>query len=352
MYIYRNLLIGMVVCITILSLYQLILARHHIYQQTHSFGGIQETFTLFSNPASEYQSITSSYSDSVKVSNATNTNLPLQEYCIKSSYHSARSGYYVSKEMLTWVLSRGCRYIDLEIHLQNNAPVVTFSNASNQILLHDMLSVLMIHGFSGPSPNPKDPLLLNLRIIKDDTNSIYQLVGMVIQNVLDARLYRGKVTGQTNLGEVKEKIILCCDQSMDPDFLNLQHYTNCETETHLENSSCYALSKFINIQSGSDILQTMSASGINSMCIVHPPIITTDGISDIQTWKIVEPDENNTTINTKTMPLIKNYGIQIVTNMYYVADGQIKQYETFFDEQGVAFVPFSIALPYAKKHSE
>ena len=43
------------------------------------------------------------------------SDLPLKEYCIKASYNSAVSGNYVNKNMLKHVLSRGCRFLDLEI---------------------------------------------------------------------------------------------------------------------------------------------------------------------------------------------------------------------------------------------
>lgn len=346
--VYRKIAIACIILLSIFALYKL----HVKHQQLQTIRNTPrnkplENFTIFSNPSSEYQSMISNYSSGVQISTTSNTKLPLKEYCIKSSFHSARSGYYVSTDVLKWVLSRGCRYIDLEVHLDDNAPVVTFDNASNKVLLSDMLSVIAINGFSGPSPNPNDPLFVNLRIIKDDFNSIYNLVGMTIQNVLGTRLYAGNVTGDTTLGDVMGKIVLCCDQIMNPDFLNLHYYTGCQSQ--YESDSCYALSKFTNIQSGSDILEIFKASTLNGM-LINPPIVTTSGISNVNSWKIVEPDDNYMTTNTKSLSFISNYGAQIIPNMFYVTDGQIKHYETFFDQQGTAFVPFSIAIPYAKTY--
>ena len=42
--------------------------------------------------------------------------LPLREYCIKASYNSAYSGSTISDKMVKYVLSRGCRFLDLQIH--------------------------------------------------------------------------------------------------------------------------------------------------------------------------------------------------------------------------------------------
>ena len=44
------------------------------------------------------------------------TDLPLKEYCIKSSYNSAVSGDFVSQDMIKNVLARGCRFIDLDVN--------------------------------------------------------------------------------------------------------------------------------------------------------------------------------------------------------------------------------------------
>ena len=43
------------------------------------------------------------------------TNMPLHEYCIKSSYNSACSGDYVSANMVKEVIKRGCRFLDFEV---------------------------------------------------------------------------------------------------------------------------------------------------------------------------------------------------------------------------------------------
>ena len=40
------------------------------------------------------------------------THLPLSQYVIKASYNSALTGNYVNKDMIKYILSRGCRFLD------------------------------------------------------------------------------------------------------------------------------------------------------------------------------------------------------------------------------------------------
>ena len=55
-------------------------------------------------------------------------NMPLKEYCVKASYNSAVSGKSVNKNMIKYVLNRGCRFLDFEVfYIKSNdnfVPVV------------------------------------------------------------------------------------------------------------------------------------------------------------------------------------------------------------------------------------
>lgn len=377
MNIYRKFGIALVIFITLVVLYKLAERRkeiqitsiiqnnqnqtqnHNHHNHNESDKHEKESFTVFSTPTSEYLNVSSKYSNSMPITSATNINLPLKEFIIKASYNSPRSGYYVSNDMLKFVLSRGCRFLDIEVHGSNNggatvdAPVVTFQGASNQILFSDVLRTIVEYGFAGPSPNPQDPLFLNIRIYKESVgNGIYNLIGMAIQNVLGNRLYVGKVDGNTILGDIMGKLILVCDQSIDPEFLQLTNYSGCASAND-NNPQCYSLSKYVNVQSGSDVLRTISASILNGM-LTNPPHMTSSSsgaLSDVIFWRYVVPDDPESVMNSKMFPFILNYGAQIISYKFYRPDGHMTTYETFFKDQRTAFVPFSVAIPYAQKHT-
>ena len=134
-------------------------------------------------------------------SSTNKVDLPLREYCIKSSYNSALSGNYVSTDMIKYVLGRGCRFLDFEIFYINNNPCVAYSadptfvtiTSKNFITLNEALKTVIINGFSGPSPNANDPLFIHFRI-KCQNPEIFNKIGMCVNNYLSSRLYDEKVT--------------------------------------------------------------------------------------------------------------------------------------------------------------
>lgn len=358
-------------------------------------------------PAEECQNLKSLYVDGVTLTSMVNTNLntnlPINNYCIKASYNSACSGYNVSTDALAWVISRGCRYLDLEVHSmidadKNVTPIIKFANASNYISFSDALNTIASNAFTSPnSPNSNDPLFLNLRIFQDKSPTIYYLVSISIQNILGTFLFKGPVTGKTLFSVLKGKIVLSCDKTINPDFLNISNYPGCSaqgnqsnqpqssqmsqsqtqqisvagqklqniqstTNNSSNNKTCYDLANLINIQSGDDVLAVFSNSSIATLAKTPPSMIDISGsvIKDIsgsgalinmQSWRIVNPDNPNAYTNTNSFQLFVDYGIQIVTNKFYKIDRQISLNETFFNTQKSAFVPLSVAISYASNPS-
>jgi Phosphatidylinositol-specific phospholipase C, X domain len=192
------------------------------------------------SPADEQMNLASLY-DPVTLQSTTIIHLPIQNYCIKASYNSACSGYNVSTNTLVWILSRGCRYLDFEVHAitdadKNTLIIVKFVNSSNFILLSDVLSTIMNHAFQNTSPNPQDPLFLNLRIYQDNNPLTYSLISMSIQNIIGPKLFKGPVSGNTFFYLLRNKIVLSCDQTINPHFLDLMYYPGC-TENDISNST-------------------------------------------------------------------------------------------------------------------
>ena len=147
-------------------------------------------------------------------------NLPINQFVIKSSYNSCCSGeksHFISPEMLIYTLSRGCRFIDLEISnivsdpkSKTGTPYVVYPDYDATVpidvnkccTLDSILKTLVKHGLqntqsssAGPSPNITDPLFLHLRINVDPLyNNLYQDVAACIKTNLIDHLY-----GHTNV---------------------------------------------------------------------------------------------------------------------------------------------------------
>ena len=121
------------------------------YRQYHSGLLVREYMTtekdiLPSSQETSKECSNGEYSDSV--------NLPLREYCVKSSFNSAYNGSDVSIETLLQRIKEGYRFIDLNVFSASGEIYVGFSpdNAptliSNKMLLADALKCINDNAFS------------------------------------------------------------------------------------------------------------------------------------------------------------------------------------------------------------
>lgn len=367
----RKLLILFIVIITIIILYFLYVSRRNILFNINAELDTNIKEGLFTASAeSEYTSMkTALGSDGPGVSNVDSSKygkLPLREFCIKASYDSALSGTFVSIDALNFVLSRGCRFIDLEVFFINNAPHVAFTtdstlttiSAQSPILLSDALKAIVQNAFTGTAPNQRDPLFLQLRIRTNNTE-LYNMVGVNIHNSLSNHLYAGAVDGSTTYNDVAGKVVLITNKLINQNYLDLANYKGCKgVSTDNTNNNCFILSKFANLESGGSTLDT-TTNQILSGQTNKPPIIRDDGSNktSIVKWSLVEPDtttENNIQYNQ----LMMNYGAQIIGfNFNSIAiknqtpANNLMSYEKFFSDNNAAMVPLSVAIPYLKKQS-
>ena len=121
MLIIKKILLIFVFIIFLYVLWQLIILRINIKKEfnkplTENFQeGLSVSSSLFSsNEKNELSNMTSTFPILIKNMNKTK-NLKLKDYCIKSSYNTAVSGNYVSTDTISYIISRGVRYIDFEI---------------------------------------------------------------------------------------------------------------------------------------------------------------------------------------------------------------------------------------------
>jgi hypothetical protein len=276
-------------------------------------------------------------------------NLDLCEYCIKSSYNTALSGNYVSNEMIKYVLERGCRFLDFEIFYINNVPCVAYSKdptfvtitSSNYITLNEALKMVIVNGFSGPSPNSEDPLFIQFRI-KSTDSAIYNMIGMAVTNYLKSRLYEGPVNGTTSIKSLMGKIVLIIDKQIAPDYANSDNYPICNDIS----GNCYNLSKFSNMESGGGNLRMYTYDNLLNQVITPPTILDSDkNDTDITLLRLVEPDIKDTS-NPNNDNFILNYGVQFIANRFYVNDKNLIEYEKIFFDNKSAFVPYAKAIRY------
>jgi len=369
MNIIKKILIVVVIMLVFYILWRLLHNRVEIQKKLS-----KETFTLFGS-ASQNELSNLKKTNSVSIQNCTHTNLPLREYVIKTAYNSALTGNYVNNDMIEYVINRGCRFLDFEVFYVGKTstdkmglssttytPRVAYSidntlttiNTENNLMLDDVLTTIVSNAFSSPCPNPHDPIFINLKL-KSNNTDIYKAVAASIDNTIKDKLYVDitkqvnntypaiPVTKDTLFSDIMGKVIICMDKTI---VRNYKDYTSCTGGV----GTCYDLTNFINIETGSEDLNLLKYSEVMDQCVIPIHINDDDTTTSVKTMKYVVPNtKNDNSLNPVISNFILKYSAQIPAYRFYKNDRQLQKYEEFFDEQKSAFVPLAIAITYFKK---
>jgi hypothetical protein len=333
-----------------------------MFQKRQSILASAEGFTaipLVNNPLT-IQNITSA-----------RANLPLFEYCIKASYNSAFDGTNITLLALDNVISRGCRFLDIEIYLVDESPCVAYSidptfstlTSGNSLLLKDVFNEIVGNCFMGNAPNPRDPLFIHLRINttcglnNHPACSIYQQVGAVIQSTLLPRLYVDQsgnalpVSGTTTVAEISGKIVLVMDSSVNRDYNN---YAVCDVSN---NTTCYNLRNYINIETGGTAWKKFKFSDFlnktqNQLVVDSGNPMAAEPTNGTLSLQLALPD-TGVHVKNASFPLtnIAYFGCQTAAFKFYKNDLELKAYEALFNQYNTAFVPLGFAVDFIMKTS-
>jgi hypothetical protein len=254
-----------------------------------------------------------------------------------ASYNTALTGKYVNLDMITNVLKRGCRFMDLEVFSVNDAPVVAHStdnvkfnlDVENTLPLGDVLNRIAGDGFSGSSPNPNDPIFIHLRIKTADDKELQTKIGTIIKDKLGPRLHKfpfgNDMMSQTPMSQLMGKVIIIVEKDLNSKSPRME---------------------IANMESGRIDFRKYTDARLTAELITPPNIKNDDTKTDVKLMKIVFPD-TDTNLDSKT--LISDYGAQILANRFYKPDNYLKEYEKIFSDKGAAFVPISSMLTYFKE---
>jgi len=276
-----------------------------------------------------------------------NPNLTLKDYVIKSSYNTAYIGSSMSLDAISYALSRGYRFLDFEVYLVDGLPCVGYCgnpnsnviSSSNTLGLGQVFYNIINNAFTAPTPNTSDPLFINLRI-KSTNTQLYELVAKAIDNNMNNKLYKGTVDLNTKMSDILGKIVLIVDTTVAP---NYDSYPVCPVASN-PSTPCYNLSKYINLEGGSNNLRLVTYDNLLKQTTTPPNINSTDGTTDLTVLKISYPDVSSKAENPVLESFITEYGTQFVAVRLYILDTNLKKYESFFANSGYAFVPYSMAI--------
>jgi hypothetical protein len=280
----------------------------------------------------------------------------LRQYCIKSASNAAYTGGYMNLNMVKYLLSRGCRFLDFEVYIKDGTPIVAYSTNKNDyetytsnnpaISLSGVFSTIMSNAFTDTSPNPRDPLFIHLRIKTHDVNA-YSSIAKLIFSGLGQRQYSDEsgraalVTLETQMTDLLGKIVVIVDKLSSPGFDNVSVCGSAPDSSNGSTSPSCINSTFDYISLASVINMVSNVGSIRTYQqkeLTFQPINPPD--PSVYLFRIVFPDlgffEN--TYNCDSNYLIKNYGTQVIAQAFYVRDTNLTNYENMFKSSNSAYL--------------
>ena len=267
--------------------------------------------------------------------------LPLKEFIIKSSYNSACTGNFMNKDMIKYVLSRGCRFIDMQLYYSSEDQRVYVSSfmpdnitktVKKDLSLDDALNTINTFAFAGPSPNLGDPLFIQFRFninnrygINKYKDTMVQYVANTLNNTMADRFYgAGKqVDIATKMSDIMGKFVIVSDTAIvDKDGVNL-----------------------VNMQVGNAPFPRFTSQDVDSYMSNYLVVDPTTKQSNTNLIRFVEPVAGDSS-NLPGMRIMNQYTAQVVEQMYWRLEKNLTDYETMFFNYGTAFVPLYLAKDY------
>lgn len=258
----------------------------------------------------------------------------LKDFYIKSAYNCCSGGTYkndyVSLCVLKNVLLQGVRCLDFEIYSVNDQPVVATSSSDsfhiketfNSINFAEVMQVLDNNAFifDGGCPNPKDPLIIHLRI-KSSNHKMYEKLASIFQgssHILGGAysyFTHAKSLGMMPIKSILGKIVVTVDST---------------NSAAIDNED---LREFINIPSNSTYMRALNYNDVK----YSPDIDELTTYNSQYGLTLVMPDKGVNPTNPSRI-LCHDNGSNMVAMRYQLFDEYLEENEEFFNNAGFAFV--------------
>lgn len=275
--------------------------------------------------------------------------LYLKNWSIKASLNSAFNGKGNTTDMIHYVLSRGCRFLDFEVYMfhdpntESNSVVVSTSKDTDfipidkDLSVSDVLYFVNMYAFNTLCPNYDDPLFIQLRPkIRNDSNyennktAICSTINNAINDNLSP-LYKGVINGQTSIMDLMGNFVVVMDDV---------NFNDCKPNINLSNNNV-------------SVMKTYSYQNMplqqNMLRIKHDFICDVTLINQV----IFEDAKGvSYTTNVSSDYLMRNFSVQIIPMMFWNTGGDLCNYETLYNKCGGAVVPLYLIYIQLTKGTE
>jgi len=278
----------------------------------------------------------------VNISNTLVKEYALRDYYIKTAYNCCSGGDYkndyVSLCSLNDLLKQGVRGLDFEIYSVNDEPVVATSTVDNYcvketfnyVLFSDVINSIINNAFTDNAPNPKDPIILHLRI-KSENKNIYKKLSQLFQSnnnyflpssfSREMKDEKGNIInfGKTKLSDIGTKIVVIVDKTN----------STCLCE---DCDECGEFYEYVNMTSNSNFMQVLR---YNDIQFTQTP---DDLIDYNKTRMTIGVPNNGSNPENPSSVVMRAMGCQMLAMRYQSVDSNIEENDIFFNENGHAFV--------------
>lgn len=368
---YSNFLLFVIVLITIYLLYRLFVQRYKIFElNTTNKNAFIENFDMNKNYKDSIVTNLALYNKSNLTINsfifksmdyADESAFELRNFCIKSSYCSVFNGLDCTIDMLYYVLSRGCRFIDLELYYDYDkkpeSVLVGYSNdylipsTSNSLDLSDVFDEINKNAFTAMSPNNNDPLFIQLRLkhiptnltdpeqIKSRLQYIYDLIAGSAKAKLSLLYGNAPINAKTSIQTLQRQIVLIMDSS----------YNNRDYSSISPN-----LKKIINFDCpSSDIKKRNSSDLVEEKLKISSDGITTDSgyLRQIVPTVTENEFEYHLKDNLDGLAMLTKYSANMCPMQFWVNGPQLQAYENIFNTGRNGVLPIAHTLSYSQQQS-
>lgn len=301
MYFVKTAVLATIVVLTIAVLGKLMKRRMELRQL--------EGLMLFGSQNDDMNKIVAEYKFDSRIQ-PLSTDGAIVAFVIKSAYDAANSGSYLNTDMITFLIKRGCRYLDFgvqeiadETTKTSNLYVSNDGRINNSILLSKALQVVL-------ETPVNDPLFINLRI---PTMPETKLLPPCI-STLGTKVYKGVFSPNMMLSACSKKIVV---------FVSIGAHNYCWRNNKMEKIG----------NSGRDSYAEML------------DMFMPDKYSYPSVLKTVVP---NDTYSNMDIQQIVNHKYQISPFQFYSKDDHLDAYEDIFDHFHSAFVRLNNVAGYLR----
>lgn len=292
---------------------------------------------------------------------------------IKSSFNSVWDGAKCSIPMMTYVISRGCRFLDFEVFVYLDAkadrPQLVVANGGNMrdnrsilkgsdvLQLSEVLKFAVTNAFSSSiSPAATDPLFLHFRVQADEKYSAFlqsTFRGAVDSAIPSSRRLRASELPKMSIGDMRNKVAVFVDSITCPWLVGSEFAENCVTA--FTGTPQFPLMKYGGAAGGDDDPNIGEANAgktkVTPSAAASSSVMGVVAIPSRETLNVLDAMfTSSASIGSYEMRSLAKYpAITFLAMPFYQNNSALYEMETFFNQQKSACPTKTAALAYVEE---